>query len=69
MSCGNSVSVNMRLNMLADTIKNRIETDTWPVSPMTSQSFRKLKRRFKSAMSIAPSAPAAPASVGVKMPP
>ena len=69
MSCGSSVSVSMRLNMLAAMIRNRIETETWPVSLMTSQSLRQVRRRLTSAMTIAPSAPAAPASVGVKMPP
>ena len=69
MSCGSPVSVSMRLNMLAAMIRNRIETETWPVSLITSQSFVQLKRRLTSAMTMAPSAPAAPASVGVKMPP
>ena len=69
MSCGSSVNVSMRLNMLAAMIRNRIETETCPVSLMTSQSLRHVRRRFTSAISIAPSAPAAPASVGVKTPP
>ena len=59
----------MRLNMLAAMIRNRIETETCPVSLMTSHSFGQLKRRLINAMTIAPSAPAAPASVGVKTPP
>ena len=46
MSCGSSVSVSMRLNVLAAMIRNRIDTDTWPVSLITLHSFGQVKRRL-----------------------
>lgn len=59
----------IREYMLAAMIRNRIAAVTRPVSAARRQSTRAESLPLAAAMPIAAKAPAAPASVGVKMPP
>ncbi|MCY1551720.1 hypothetical protein D9M68_880670 [compost metagenome] len=49
-------------------IRNSTATETCPVSTSTCQNFARVKRRRARARQKAPSAPTAPASMGVNTP-
>lgn len=59
----------IREYMLAAMIRNRMAAVTRPVSEASRHSTGSDSLPFSAAMTMAAKAPAAPASVGVKMPP